>query len=422
MKKVLSRSLILLFILATAVGAHAQTAKLSIQGILKKLDGNAVDNGTYTLRFRLYTQESGGTSIWEETQSDIEVNNGIYSAVLGSAQPLNVAFDTTYWLGVAVGGGPEMTPRAELTTAPYALSLIGQTNKFPSTGRVEADSIVTRKLRGNGGPLPVEGAILARGGAPGSNNSNNNGFAFQGNSGDNDSGLFSTAQGSVSLYSNNTEVLKISAVSGSSTQLIDLNGRVNTNLTMNSGDAIQYHNGSETIKDWRLVDTDDFTGGATENWQVSTGLYSGTLSNATSVDFGDFNGSGVRQTSSSQVLKKSFNPDENVVGAFDWVKVKFKYYILDDWDAGAEVAIGGFMSSSAGSITRICWQVSPEVYAGDNRSEINFFGQQEYSDGAVSGEMIMRVRDTNAFWVFFGSRVNESDELFGISNIEVWVR
>jgi hypothetical protein len=61
---------------------------------------------------------------------------GVYSVVLGAVNPLNVAFDQIYYLGLTLPGGPEHTPRAKLTSAPYALSLLGQDNKFPSTGNV----------------------------------------------------------------------------------------------------------------------------------------------------------------------------------------------------------------------------------------------------------------------------------------------
>jgi trimeric autotransporter adhesin len=59
-----------------------------------------------------------------------------------------------------------------------------------------------------GSKLWTMGGILARGGAPGANNLNNNGFAFQGSNGDSDSGLFSTADHQVSLYADNIERLR----------------------------------------------------------------------------------------------------------------------------------------------------------------------------------------------------------------------
>lgn len=57
--------------------------------------------------------------------------------------------------------------------------------------------------------LEVAGGIIARGGPPGVNGASNNGYAFSGSSGDRDSGLFSLADGSVSLYSNSGEAITI---------------------------------------------------------------------------------------------------------------------------------------------------------------------------------------------------------------------
>ncbi len=59
------------------------------------------------------------------------------------------------------------------------------------------------------GSLLVNRNVNARGGAPGASGSSLNGYAFAGNGGDNDSGLYSTGDGIVSLYSNNTERLKV---------------------------------------------------------------------------------------------------------------------------------------------------------------------------------------------------------------------
>ncbi len=129
------RSALSLFIfVAFAIQLHAQLdPTLSIQGILKKSNGAAVDDGAYSITFKLYAAAAGGAALWTETQSDVEVSSGIYSAALGVVTPLNVPFNQLYYLGVTVGS-TELTPRVLLTSAPYALSLIGQSNKFPSAG------------------------------------------------------------------------------------------------------------------------------------------------------------------------------------------------------------------------------------------------------------------------------------------------
>ena len=59
------------------------------------------------------------------------------------------------------------------------------------------------------GSLQVVGGILARGGAPGASGVNNNGYAFTGNSGDNDSGMYSSADGQIEFYTNSIERINI---------------------------------------------------------------------------------------------------------------------------------------------------------------------------------------------------------------------
>ena len=132
--------LVLFAILSMADFALAQ-ATLSVQGTVQKSTGNAVDDGDYSLTFKLYTTETGGTAVWSETQDPVNIIGGVYSVTLGTVTPLTAAFDQTYYLGIAVGTGTELIPRARLTSSPYALSLIGQNNIFPSTGAVGVGTV-----------------------------------------------------------------------------------------------------------------------------------------------------------------------------------------------------------------------------------------------------------------------------------------
>ena len=129
--------LLFAFLFSASAGLLAQ-ATLSIQGTVKNSDGTAVANGKYSIKFSLYTTESGGTPVWTETQDAVSITGGVYSALLGASTPLNAAFDRTYYLGVAVDGGAEWIPRARLTSSPYALSLVGSSNVFPSSGAIGA--------------------------------------------------------------------------------------------------------------------------------------------------------------------------------------------------------------------------------------------------------------------------------------------
>ncbi|MEI6410595.1 MAG: tail fiber domain-containing protein [Bacteroidota bacterium] len=156
-----------LLLLSSLSTLHAQT-NLSVQGTIQNFNGSAVDNGQYDVIFKLYTVETGGTAVWTETQS-VQVTGGVYSALLGSVNPLMVAFDQTYYLGITLPGGPELTPRSRLTSSPYALSVIGQTNIFPSTGAVGAGTATptagyqlhTKNASGAGKVL-VEGSSSAQ--------------------------------------------------------------------------------------------------------------------------------------------------------------------------------------------------------------------------------------------------------------------
>lgn len=126
----------LLLLLFSGQALHAQGARLGVQGILKKSSGAALDDGNYSITFKLYNTEQGGTALWTETQTDVEVTSGIYTVALGSVTSLSLPFNEDYYLGVKVGSTPEMSPRAKLTIAPYALSLKGNSNLLPSTGTV----------------------------------------------------------------------------------------------------------------------------------------------------------------------------------------------------------------------------------------------------------------------------------------------
>ena len=110
---------------------------LNIQCILRDSDGQAVADGNYQLSFYLYDAETGGSSIWNETHSSVSIANGVYSASIGAATSLGgLAFDMPYYLGISVNGGDESTPRIPLSNTPYALSMRGVDNVFPSSGNV----------------------------------------------------------------------------------------------------------------------------------------------------------------------------------------------------------------------------------------------------------------------------------------------
>jgi hypothetical protein len=101
-------------------------AGLSLAGIPKMINyqGMLTDNsgtpltGSYNLTFKIWTDTTGGSSLWTETQNGVQVTNGLFNVILGKQTALNLAFDQQYWLELGVGA--ETMPRIRFTSVGYA--------------------------------------------------------------------------------------------------------------------------------------------------------------------------------------------------------------------------------------------------------------------------------------------------------------
>ena len=119
----------------SAIAQIPQT--INYQGYLTNSASQPV-NAAVNVTFRLYTAPSGGAPVWQETQSGIGVANGVFTAVLGSATPLNVPFNVPYFLSLQVNTDAEMAGRQPLSAVPYALrtamaDAISPTATLPAT-------------------------------------------------------------------------------------------------------------------------------------------------------------------------------------------------------------------------------------------------------------------------------------------------
>ncbi|MBV6511004.1 MAG: hypothetical protein FMNOHCHN_00483 [Ignavibacteriaceae bacterium] len=151
MKKLL---LSVFFLLCAITTLYAQPSTLSLQGVLRDQTGAAVQDGNYVLVFNIYSTATGGSSLWNETQSSVPVVNGVFSVRLGSVTSFgSLNFTQQYWVGIRVGstGATELSPRIELTAVPYAFALKGGENVLAGSGNVGIGTLSpSQKLHVNG--------------------------------------------------------------------------------------------------------------------------------------------------------------------------------------------------------------------------------------------------------------------------------
>ena len=132
MKHTIMFSLICLLVFTSSVWGIE--ASLSFQGILRDATGGAVANGDYPLNFALYDSVTAGNLI-VSVNKIVTVASGVYSVLLTGSDLSTVPFDKNYYMEVKYNN-LAMLPRIQLTGAPYAMSLVGSNNKFPSNGGV----------------------------------------------------------------------------------------------------------------------------------------------------------------------------------------------------------------------------------------------------------------------------------------------
>ncbi len=98
---------------------------IKFSGTLTDLAGKPI-SGPVDVTFSLYSQESGGTPLWYESQTVNANDAGEYTTLLGAMTATGVPMDLftsgqARWLGVAVRGLPEQ-PRILLVSVPYAMT------------------------------------------------------------------------------------------------------------------------------------------------------------------------------------------------------------------------------------------------------------------------------------------------------------
>jgi hypothetical protein len=93
---------------------------LNYQGKLTDAAGYSVSDSTYSITFRLFTEPSGGSAYWTETQS-VSTHSGLYNVLLGGMTAIpNIPSDGNCYLEMQVNPNSPMTPRIRLVSTAYA--------------------------------------------------------------------------------------------------------------------------------------------------------------------------------------------------------------------------------------------------------------------------------------------------------------
>ncbi|MBI4702922.1 MAG: collagen-like protein [Deltaproteobacteria bacterium] len=113
---------------AAGVAAYAPNAVAAVpatvaqQGRLYDAQTGQPLGGDIGLQFAVYENQLAVSPIWMELQK-VTLEDGYFSVALGSQVklPAEVFDGSVRYLGISVGGDPEMTPRAAIGSVPYAL-------------------------------------------------------------------------------------------------------------------------------------------------------------------------------------------------------------------------------------------------------------------------------------------------------------
>ena len=119
--------MVLCVLLTISAATFAGVPKtVSYQGRLTNSGGTPVANGSYSVRFSLWSEATLGTESWSETQM-VTVTDGLFSTELGSTSPffgINCPGDCNEWLQIEVtigGGVVTISPRSHLSATPWSL-------------------------------------------------------------------------------------------------------------------------------------------------------------------------------------------------------------------------------------------------------------------------------------------------------------
>nr|MBP7654630.1 hypothetical protein [Candidatus Dependentiae bacterium] len=102
----------------------AENYTIIFQGKLTESTGTRV-SGIFPVIFSMYSSEFGGQALWTETHNNINFENGIFTAELGSINSIgNLQLDRVYYIGINVNNSGELQPRTKINYNMFSIKSV----------------------------------------------------------------------------------------------------------------------------------------------------------------------------------------------------------------------------------------------------------------------------------------------------------
>lgn len=107
----------MLFFCGITYAAMIVPEKINVQGMATDNSGDPLTVPD-DLTFKLYDVSVGGVPLWSHTINDYPFDHGLFNVELSI--PFSEFGGSNRWLGVSIGVSPELSPRIQLISVPYA--------------------------------------------------------------------------------------------------------------------------------------------------------------------------------------------------------------------------------------------------------------------------------------------------------------
>jgi len=112
-------TIFLVLTISTQSAVAQDSLLITYQGLILDAGGNPI-TGTPSITFKIY--DAGGAQQWTETHPAVTVTDGLCDIILGSQEfmPTSIFNGEDRYLGLAIDGDRELTPRTLMTSSPGA--------------------------------------------------------------------------------------------------------------------------------------------------------------------------------------------------------------------------------------------------------------------------------------------------------------